>query len=257
MSLFDTIDGCFMNFAYDWAFAKPIRKVYYNITITGLSVFVAFFIGRRRDPRVSSAQEAHLGGSFWTSSENFNINTAGFFIVGVFVRHLGGRAVDLAIRPHRGQMGCGRPAGPRGADGVGLTDLGRPGASRRRHTRRDFITEAIDGATMDELMAAVEGWPGTDRLEAWKPAAEGAKFASPVVDCEDSITQCSLVGVPYGLSGLHTMTHPLPSCGPSGTHRRRLGTDWGAARGDGARPGPRASDSDTTGAGRCHRCRCR
>src|ERR1700742_3194859 len=45
MSLFDTADGCFMNFAYDWAFAKPIRKVFYNLTITGLSVFVAFFIG--------------------------------------------------------------------------------------------------------------------------------------------------------------------------------------------------------------------
>ena len=45
MCLFDTIDGCFMNFAYDWAFASPIRKVYYNITITGLSVFVGLFIG--------------------------------------------------------------------------------------------------------------------------------------------------------------------------------------------------------------------
>ena len=45
MSLFDTIDGCFMNFAYDWAFARPVRKVYYNLTITGLSVFVAVFIG--------------------------------------------------------------------------------------------------------------------------------------------------------------------------------------------------------------------
>ncbi len=41
MCLFDTADGCFMNFAYDWAFARPIRKVYYNLTITGLSVFVA------------------------------------------------------------------------------------------------------------------------------------------------------------------------------------------------------------------------
>jgi high-affinity nickel-transport protein len=43
--LFDTADGCFMNFAYDWAFACPVRKVYYNLTITGLSVFVAMFIG--------------------------------------------------------------------------------------------------------------------------------------------------------------------------------------------------------------------
>src|SRR5271170_3655319 len=45
MSLFDTADGCFMNFAYDWAFARPVRKVYYNLTITGLSIFVAVFIG--------------------------------------------------------------------------------------------------------------------------------------------------------------------------------------------------------------------
>src|SRR5487761_2712249 len=45
MSLLDTIDGSFMNFAYGWAFSKPVRKVYYNIAITGLSVFVAFYIG--------------------------------------------------------------------------------------------------------------------------------------------------------------------------------------------------------------------
>ena len=45
MSLLDTLDGCFMNFAYGWAFAKPVRKVYYNITITGLSVAVALIIG--------------------------------------------------------------------------------------------------------------------------------------------------------------------------------------------------------------------
>ena len=54
MSLLDTIDGCFMNFAYGWAFSKPVRKVYYNITITGLSVAVALVIGDHRaglDPR--------------------------------------------------------------------------------------------------------------------------------------------------------------------------------------------------------------
>ena len=45
MSLLDTIDGCFMNFAYGWAFAKPVRKVFYNITITGLSVAAALIIG--------------------------------------------------------------------------------------------------------------------------------------------------------------------------------------------------------------------
>jgi high-affinity nickel-transport protein len=45
MCLLDTIDGVFMNFAYDWAFAKPVRKVFYNITITALSVAVALIIG--------------------------------------------------------------------------------------------------------------------------------------------------------------------------------------------------------------------
>jgi nickel/cobalt transporter (NiCoT) family protein len=84
MCLFDTADGCFMNFAYDWAFARPIRKVYYNLTITGLSVFVAFFIGTIELLGLLG-QELNLTGGFWTFMGNFNINTAGFVIVGVFV----------------------------------------------------------------------------------------------------------------------------------------------------------------------------
>src|SRR5580693_421902 len=84
MSLFDTADGCFMNFAYDWAFAKPVRKVYYNLTITGLSVFVAVFIGAVELLGLL-AQDANLNGSFWAFLVTFNINTAGLFVVGVFV----------------------------------------------------------------------------------------------------------------------------------------------------------------------------
>jgi nickel/cobalt transporter (NiCoT) family protein len=84
MSLFDTADGCFMNFAYDWAFARPVRKVYYNLTITGLSVFVAVFIGAIELLGLL-AQDTNLNGSFWGFLETFNINTAGFFVVGVFV----------------------------------------------------------------------------------------------------------------------------------------------------------------------------
>ncbi|MGH8994615.1 MAG: HoxN/HupN/NixA family nickel/cobalt transporter [Acidimicrobiales bacterium] len=84
MSLFDTIDGCFMNFAYDWAFARPVRKVFYNLTITGLSVFVAFFVGAIELLGLL-AQERHMSGGVWSFLERFNINTAGFVIVGVFV----------------------------------------------------------------------------------------------------------------------------------------------------------------------------
>jgi high-affinity nickel-transport protein len=84
MSLFDTADGCFMNFAYDWAFARPVRKVYYNITITALSVFVALFVGAVEILGLVG-QESNLTGPGWAWLANFNINTAGFVIVGVFV----------------------------------------------------------------------------------------------------------------------------------------------------------------------------
>ena len=65
-------------------FARPIRKVYYSITITGLSVFVAVFIGTIELLGLLS-QEAGLSGGFWDFTANFNINTAGFVIVGAFV----------------------------------------------------------------------------------------------------------------------------------------------------------------------------
>jgi len=84
MSLFDAVDGCFMNFAYDWAFAKPVRKVFYNLTITGLSVFVAFFIGTIEIVGLVG-QEANLHDPLFNFFERFNINTAGFIIVGAFV----------------------------------------------------------------------------------------------------------------------------------------------------------------------------
>ena len=84
MSLLDAADGVFMNFAYGWAFFKPIRKVYYNITITGLSVGVAFVIGTIELLSVLQGQ-LKLTGGIWSFSANFNINHAGFIIVGVFV----------------------------------------------------------------------------------------------------------------------------------------------------------------------------
>lgn len=83
MSLLDTADGVFMNFAYGWAFFKPIRKVYYNITITGLSVAVALVIGTIELMSVLQTQ-LHLSGGIWDFSAGFDINRAGFFIVGVF-----------------------------------------------------------------------------------------------------------------------------------------------------------------------------
>jgi high-affinity nickel-transport protein len=84
MCLFDTLDGCFMNFAYDWAFSNPVRKVFYNLTVTGLSVAVALFVGTVEILGLVG-QELHLGSPVWAFLGGFNINEAGFVIVGLFV----------------------------------------------------------------------------------------------------------------------------------------------------------------------------
>ncbi|MEU6280940.1 HoxN/HupN/NixA family nickel/cobalt transporter [Streptomyces sp. NPDC047028] len=83
MSLLDTIDGSFMNFAYEWAFSKPVRKVYYNLTITGLSVAVALLIGTVELLGLL-AQKLGLHGAFWDWIAGLDLNTVGFAIVGLF-----------------------------------------------------------------------------------------------------------------------------------------------------------------------------
>jgi high-affinity nickel-transport protein len=87
MTLMDTTDGVFMNLAYGWAFFNPVRKVYYNLAITGLSVAICFFIGAVEVlglfPHVIEGLSDSHG--FWGFMSNFNINTAGFVIVGMFI----------------------------------------------------------------------------------------------------------------------------------------------------------------------------
>jgi high-affinity nickel-transport protein len=84
MSLLDTIDGSFMNFAYGWAFSKPVRKVYYNLTITGLSVAVALIVGTVELLGLMSAKLG-LNGGVWSAVAAININTLGFIIVAMFI----------------------------------------------------------------------------------------------------------------------------------------------------------------------------
>jgi high-affinity nickel-transport protein len=84
MSLLDTIDGTFMNFAYGWAFSNPVRKIYYNLTITGLSVAVALIVGTIELLSLA-ADRLSLKGSFWSWVSSVDINMIGYVIVGVFV----------------------------------------------------------------------------------------------------------------------------------------------------------------------------
>jgi high-affinity nickel-transport protein len=86
MSLVDTTDGVLMLHAYNWAFVKPMRKLYYNLTITFVSVVVAVVIGGIEALGLIGGQ-MHLAGWFWggVGALNDNFNTLGFVIIGVFV----------------------------------------------------------------------------------------------------------------------------------------------------------------------------
>jgi high-affinity nickel-transport protein len=87
MTFMDTTDGLFMNLAYGWAFFNPVRKVYYNLAVTGLSVAICLVIGAVEALSLLP-QEIHglsRTTGFWGVMYRFNINTAGFVIVGLFL----------------------------------------------------------------------------------------------------------------------------------------------------------------------------
>ncbi len=119
MALMDTIDGCFMNLAYGWAFFNPERKVYYNLAITGLSVAICFFIGgvetlqafSAGDPAAWSQVPAASGASCTTST---------------------------STRPASSSSACSSsPGPPRCSSGATATSRrnGRPGSSAGSRTR--------------------------------------------------------------------------------------------------------------------------
>ena len=100
MSLIDTTDNILMLGAYGWAFVKPIRKLYYNITITCISVVVALVVGGIEALGLL-AGHFHLQGTFWegVAKLNNNFGTLGYFIVGVFAVSW---AVSIAVYKWRG-----------------------------------------------------------------------------------------------------------------------------------------------------------
>jgi len=84
MSMMDTMDGFFMTTAYEWVFSSPLRKVYYNLTLTGLSILAAGVIGIIEVGQVF-AQESGLNNGFWLWLQHLNFNIMGFMLVGMFV----------------------------------------------------------------------------------------------------------------------------------------------------------------------------
>jgi len=84
MSLLDSIDGVFMIFAYGWAFSQPVRKIYYNIVITGLSVGVALVIGVVEIVSII-VQKLGITDGVLAAVGGVDLNNVGFIIVGIFV----------------------------------------------------------------------------------------------------------------------------------------------------------------------------
>jgi nickel/cobalt transporter (NiCoT) family protein len=84
MSLMDTADGAFMSHAYGWAFSNPVRKIYYNITVTSLSVAVALAIGSIELLQVLS-MKLDLSSGFWAWLNGLNFGLLGYVLVALFV----------------------------------------------------------------------------------------------------------------------------------------------------------------------------
>ena len=146
MSMMDTADGAFMNVAYGWAFSKPVRKVFYNLTITGLSVAVALLIGTIELFSIV-AQYLHLDGGFWGAVSGIDLNTIGYLIVAMFVvtwvaaivvwkvGHIEERWSPASVedpeaelvRRHLEEQHAGGRSHTDAADGGGYTPLREPG----------------------------------------------------------------------------------------------------------------------------------
>jgi high-affinity nickel-transport protein len=84
MVTIDTADGVAMRVAYGWAFLNPIRKIYYNLTVTVISVLVAWAIGTIELLQVLST-ELNLNGLFWSWLNTINFEMIGFGIIGLFI----------------------------------------------------------------------------------------------------------------------------------------------------------------------------
>jgi high-affinity nickel-transport protein len=88
MSLMDTADGIFMTTAYSWAFSTPLSKIYYNLSVTGLSVIAALFIGFVELAQIV-APKLGLDGGIWRWIGNLNFDSLGYLLVGLFIASWG------------------------------------------------------------------------------------------------------------------------------------------------------------------------
>ena len=148
MSLLDTIDGAFMNFAYGWAFSKPVRKVFYNITITALSVAVALLIGSIELLAVLADKLTLTGGRLGlrlgTGPEPRRLPHRR-----ALRGNLGGRPRDLALRAHRGALDRAPRAGTRAGSSRARAVTAAGGRLRDARPRREELHQVRAGEVLE------------------------------------------------------------------------------------------------------------
>ncbi len=106
MSLVDTTDGVLMLGAYGWAYVKPIRKLYYNLNITLVSVIIAFVIGGIETLNVIGT-ELGLTGGLWDALDSLDFGLVGLAIIAIF---LGSWAISTLIYRWKGYDELGAAA---------------------------------------------------------------------------------------------------------------------------------------------------
>ncbi len=94
MSLMDTADGLLMCGAYGWALDHPMRKVFYNLTVTGLSVVVALAVGTIELLSIAAGRFTALQGAFWDGVRHWNSQATGYAVVALF---LGSWVVSVGV----------------------------------------------------------------------------------------------------------------------------------------------------------------
>ncbi len=89
MSLFDTLDGCFMHVAYAWALARPARAIFYNVVVTGLSISIAVIVAVIELSNLA-AHHLHLHGALWDTLTSLSSSQTGLIVLVCFVLLFGG-----------------------------------------------------------------------------------------------------------------------------------------------------------------------
>ena len=89
MTLFDTLDGCFMHVAYAWALARPARAIFYNVVVTGLSIAIAVIVAVIELSNLA-AHHLHLHGALWDTLTSLSSSQTGLIVLVCFVLLFGG-----------------------------------------------------------------------------------------------------------------------------------------------------------------------